>query len=79
MLILGVRTCRTGNARAGLRLLQVALVLFVVGVIFFELVLGIGGIKVGPSGGVILSILVIVAGLALLVINLPGRFRRLSR
>jgi len=79
MILYGLRAGRPGNVRAGLRLLQIALVLFVVGVIFFELILGIGGIRVGASGGVILSVLVIVAGLVLLVINLPGRFRRLSR
>lgn len=79
MIIYGLRTGRPGNVRAGLRLLQVALVLFVVGVIFFELILGIGGIRVGASGGVILSVLVIVAGVLLLVVNLPARFRRLSR
>ncbi|MDQ6883310.1 MAG: hypothetical protein M3077_03575 [Candidatus Dormibacteraeota bacterium] len=78
MVLYGRRAGRQGNVRVGLRLGLVAVVLFLVGAVFFELVLGIGGFRL-PWSGVLLPLVVIVAGVALLLRNLRAGAARDSR
>src|SRR3979411_737012 len=51
MICYGLTASRPGNVRAGARLVGIGLVLFLVGVAFFEGVLGIGGDSFGGSAG----------------------------
>ncbi len=76
MVIYGWRTGRRGNISIGLRMIAIAVALVVVGAIFFELVLGIGGFSLGRWSGVVLSVLAIAAGVALLLRNLRAGARR---
>ncbi len=78
MVLYGWRAGRQGNVRVGLRLGLVAVVLFLVGAVFFELVLGIGGFRL-PWSGVLIPLVVIVAGVALLLRNLRAGVARDSR
>ncbi|MDQ6709251.1 MAG: hypothetical protein M3Z11_01700 [Candidatus Dormibacteraeota bacterium] len=76
MVLYGWRVGRRGNIRIGVRMIAVAVALVVVGAIFFELVLGIGGFTLGPWSGVLLSVLVMAAGVAVLLRNLRAAARR---
>jgi len=79
MILFGRQTGKRGNIRAGRRLAIVAVVLFLIGVVFFELVLGIGGLALGRWPGLILSVLFIVAGVGLLLRDLRPGLRGNSR
>lgn len=74
MIVYGVTAGRAGNVRAGLRLLAIGVVLFVLGAAFFEGVIW-GGIEFGTSSGVVLGVLIIVIGLVLVLLNVTSRRR----
>ena len=74
MILYGLTAGRAGNVRAGLRVLAVGVVLFVLGAAFFEGVIW-GGIEFGTSSGVVLGVLIIVVGLVLVLLNLTSRRR----
>ncbi|GAC1480520.1 MAG: hypothetical protein PVSMB9_05280 [Candidatus Dormibacteria bacterium] len=76
MVLYGLRANRRGNVRAGLRLIGFGLALFLIGAIFFELVLGIGGLGLGISPGTAIAVLIIAAGVALLLRNLRSAAHR---
>jgi hypothetical protein len=63
----------------GLRTAVTGLVLFLVGAIFFEGVVGISGRQFGRTTGIVVSALVIAIGAALLAANLISRGRTDSR
>jgi hypothetical protein len=73
MIIYGTYAGRPGNVRAGLRLLGIGLVLFLLGAAFFEGVIGIGGYHLGQSAGVIAGVLIIGVGAVLLLLSLISR------
>lgn len=75
MLLYGLVAGRPGNVRAGTRLIGVGVVLFLVGVVFFEGIIGIGGYQFGRSAGVAIGALIIVMGAFLLILNLTSRRR----
>lgn len=77
MILYGVFAGRPGNVRIGMRLLGVGVVLFLLGALFFEGVIGIGGYNLGRSAGIVIGVLVIAVGALLLMVNLTtGRSRR---
>jgi hypothetical protein len=66
---------RTGNAaavRSAEKTIQVALVLFIAFSVFFEVVLGIGGFRLGAAGRIVVPVLLIAAGLALYMTSANG-------
>lgn len=77
MIIYGTSAGRSGNVRAGGRLLGVGLVLFLLGAAFFEGVIGLGGYQFGQSAGVIAGALIIGVGALLLILSLFSRRSRL--
>ena len=78
MILYGLVAGRPGNVRAGTRLVGTGLVLFLIGVAFFEGVIGIGGYQFGRTAGVAVGALIIAMGAFLLVLNLTSG-RRQSR
>ena len=76
MILYGLVAGRPGNARAGIRLVGISLVLFLLGVAFFEGVIGIGGYQFGRSAGVAVGALIIAVGALLLVLNLTSSLRQ---
>lgn len=67
---------RRGDAaavRSAEKTIQVAVVLFVAFGIFFEVVLGIGGFRLGTTGRIVVPVLLIAAGVALYVTSATGR------
>jgi hypothetical protein len=62
----GVVRGRRDLAASGAWLLAAGLVAFLVFAVFFEVVIGIGGRRLGPANGYVLAALLIVAGLVLL-------------
>lgn len=78
MILYGVFNGRPGNVRAGLRLLAIGVVLFILGVAFFEGVLGIGGYDFGRAAGAIAGVVIIGLGALLLILNVTGRRSRSS-
>jgi hypothetical protein len=78
MILYGLAAGRPGNVRAGSRLVGVGVILFLLGVAFFEGVLGIGGYQFGRSAGVAVGALIIAMGAFLLIVNLTSS-RRQSR
>ncbi|MEA2668611.1 MAG: hypothetical protein QOJ33_1545 [Chloroflexota bacterium] len=78
MILYGLVASRPGNIRAGTRLVGIGLVLFLLGVAFFEGIVGIGGYQFGRPGGVAVGALIIAMGASLLILNLTSR-RRQSR
>jgi peptidoglycan/LPS O-acetylase OafA/YrhL len=78
MVLYGLAAGRPGNVRAGTRLVGVGLILFLLGVAFFEGIIGIGGYRFGRTGGVAVGALIIAVGALLLVLNLTSS-RRHSR
>jgi hypothetical protein len=66
---------RTGNAAAvasAEKALRVAAVLFIAFGIFFEVVLGIGGFRLGSAGRIVVPVLLIAAGVAIYVTSTTG-------
>ena len=78
MILYGLVSGRPGNVRAGTRLVGIAAVLFLLGVIFFEGIIGIGGYHVGRTAGVAVGALIVAAGAALLILNVTSSRRRPS-
>ena len=78
MILYGLVAGRPGNVRAGTRLVGIAAVLFLLGVAFFEGVIGIGGYQFGRIAGVAVGALIVAAGAALLILNLTSSRRRPS-
>ena len=67
---------RRGDAaavRSAEKTIRVAVVLFVAFGIFFEVVLGIGGFRLGAAGRIVVPVLLIAAGVALYVTSTTGR------
>jgi hypothetical protein len=75
MILYGLVALRPGNVRAGTRLVGISLVLFLVGVAFFEGVIGIGGYQFGRTTGVAVGALIIAMGGFLLILNLTSSRR----
>jgi hypothetical protein len=67
---------RPGNIRAGTRLVGIGVVLFLLGVAFFEGIIGIGGYQFGRTAGVAVGALIIAIGTLLLILNLTSSRRR---
>ena len=78
MILYGLVADRPGNVRAGTRLVGISLVLFLLGIAFFEGVIGIGGYQFGRTAGVAVGALIVAAGAALLIRNLTSSRRRPS-
>jgi hypothetical protein len=78
MILYGLVAGRPGNVRAGTRLVGIAAILFLLGVAFFEGIIGIGGYQFGRTAGVAVGGLIIAIGALLLVLNLTST-RRHSR
>jgi hypothetical protein len=78
MILYGLVAGRPGNIRAGTRLVGIGVVLFLLGVAFFEGVIGIGGYQFGRTAGVAVGALIVAAGAALLIVNLTSSRRRPS-
>ena len=75
MILYGLVAGRPGNMRAGTRLVGISLVLFLLGVAFFEGVIGIGGYQFGRTAGVAVGALIIAMGALLLIANLTSALR----
>jgi hypothetical protein len=75
MILYGLVAGRPGNSRAGIRLVGISLVLFLLGVAFFEGLIGIGGYQFGRSAGVAVGALIIAMGALLLILNLTSSLR----
>jgi len=78
MVLYGLVASRPGNVRAGTRLVGIGVVLFLLGVAFFEGIIGIGGYEFGRSAGVAVGALIIAIGAFLLILNLTSSRRRSS-
>jgi hypothetical protein len=66
---------RTGNAaavRSAGKTIQVAVVLFIAFGIFFEVVLGISGFRLGAAGRIVVPVLLIAAGATIYVTSMTG-------
>lgn len=79
LLLYGLLAGRPDLVRPGVRTTVTGLVLFLVGAIFFEGVVGISGRQFGRGTGIVVSALVIALGAALLAANLMSRGRTDSR
>jgi len=66
---------RPANVRAGTRLLGVGLVIFFLGALFFEGVIGIGGYQLDHTAGIVLGVLIIALGALMFLLNLTSRGR----
>jgi hypothetical protein len=75
LLLFGLLGGRRGLIDAGARAALAGLAIFLVGAVFFELILNIGGDHFGQPGRVALSIVLVVFGLLWLAPNLRP-FRR---
>jgi hypothetical protein len=76
MVLYGLVAGRPGNIRAGTRLVGIGVVLFLLGVAFFEGIIGIGGYQFGRTAGVAVGALIIAIGTLLLILNLTSSRRR---
>jgi hypothetical protein len=76
MILYGLTAGRPGNVRTGTRLVGVALVVFLLGVAFFEGVIGIGGYHLGRSAGVAVGAVIIALGALMLIVSLTSSGRR---
>ena len=72
MILYGLSAGRSGNVRAGSRLVGVGVVIFLLGAAFFEGVIGIGGYQFGHSTGAVIGGVIIVLGALLLIANLTS-------
>jgi hypothetical protein len=75
MILYGLVARRPGNVRAGTRLVGIGVVLFLLGVAFFEGIIGIGGYQFGRTAGVAVGVLIIAMGALLLILNLTSSRR----
>jgi hypothetical protein len=66
---------RPGNVRVGSVLTSAGLIIFFLGALFFEGIVGIGGYQFGRTGGVAVGVLIIALGALLLVLNLTSSRR----
>jgi hypothetical protein len=76
MILYGLVAGRPGNLGAGTRLVGIGGVLFLLGVEFFEGVIGIGGYQFGRTAGVAVGALIIAMGALLLILNLTSSRRQ---
>lgn len=76
MILYGLVASRPGNVRAGTRLVGIGVVLFLLGVAFFEGIIGIGGYRFGRTAGAAVGALIIALGAVLLILNLTSSRRR---
>ena len=75
MILYGLVASRPGNVRAGARLVGVGVVLFLLGVAFFEGIIGIGGYQLGRATGIAVGTVVTAVGAVLFIINLTSSRR----
>jgi len=68
----GKRTGDVAVVRSAEQTLRVAFVLFLAFAVFFEVVLGIGGFRLGAAGRIVLPVLLIAAGVAIYVTSMSG-------
>ena len=73
MVLYGLVAGRPGNVRAGVRVLGIGLLIFLLGAAFFEGVIGIGGYTFDRSAGVVLGVIIIAVGGLMLILNLTSR------
>ena len=78
MQVYGWAAGRPGNIRVGTRLLGASLVVFFLGLLFFEGVIGIGGYQFDQTAGVLVGAAIIGLGALMLIGNLTSS-RRNSR
>ena len=78
MQVYGWAAGRPGNVRVGTRLLGASLVVFFLGLLFFEGVIGIGGYQFDQTAGVLVGAAIIGLGALMLIGNLTSS-RRNSR
>jgi len=76
MILYGLTARRPGNVRSGMRLVGIALVLFLLGAAFFEGIVGISGYQFDHTAGVVLGALIVALGALMLVLNLTSSGRR---
>ena len=76
MILYGLTARRPGNVHSGMRLVGIALVLFLLGAAFFEGIVGISGYQFDQTAGVVLGALIIALGALMLVLNLTSSGRR---
>jgi hypothetical protein len=68
----GKRTGNTAAVRSAEKTLRIAVMLFIAFGIFFEVVLGIGGFRLGAAGRIVVPVLLIAAGAAIYVTSMTG-------
>ena len=68
----GKRTGNSAAVRSAEKTLRVAFVLFLAFAVFFEVVLGISGFRLGAAEGVIVPVLLIAVGVAVYVTSMSG-------
>ncbi|MFA4932245.1 MAG: hypothetical protein WC625_05035 [Caldisericia bacterium] len=68
----GKRTGNTAAVRSAEKTLRIAVMLFIAFGIFFEVVLGIGGFRLGATGRIVVPVLLIAAGAAIYVTSMTG-------
>jgi hypothetical protein len=68
----GKRTGNTAAVRSAEKTLRIAVILFIAFGIFFEVVLGIGGFRLGAAGRIVVPVLLIAAGAAIYVTSMTG-------
>jgi hypothetical protein len=68
----GKRTGNTAAVRSAEKTLRIAVLLFIAFGIFFEVVLGIGGFRLGAAGRIVVPVLLIAAGAAIYVTSMTG-------
>jgi hypothetical protein len=78
MILYGLVAGRPGNVRAGVRVVGIGLLIFLLGAAFFEGVIGIGGYTFDRTAGVVLGAIIIGIGGLMLLLNLTSG-RRDSR
>src|SRR6267143_2031697 len=67
MMLYGWVAHRPANVRVGTRLLATGLVIFLLGVLFFEGALGLGGYHFDRNAGVVLGVVIIAVGALMLI------------
>ena len=75
MILYGLTAGRPGNVRTGTRLVGIGLVIFLLGAVFFEGVIGIGGYQLDRTAGVAVGALIIALGALMLILNLTSSGR----
>jgi hypothetical protein len=68
----GKRTGNTAAVRSAEKTLRIAVMLFIAFGIFFEVVLGIGGFRLGAAGRIVVPVLLIAAGATIYVTSMTG-------